>query len=163
MDRLVDAVSSSSSPSSFSSSRCFCLNSCLLLVHSDVEQSSTVTVHTLFIIPMFVRESTVCCLGGISTVRVWVMCVCVCLREGTAWSGEDFRTRELTQCDGIVHVLQCSLYPQPVLPLSCNSMWRVQQMTTTINCNAVLGQKSHFISVSFLLPFSLRSIFLESV
>lgn len=80
MNRLVGTVSCSS-PSSSSSSRCFCLNNCLLLVHSDVEQSSTVTVHTLFIIPMFVGKSTVCCLDVLLTVRAWVMWVCVSERE----------------------------------------------------------------------------------
>lgn len=61
------------------------------------------------------------------------MCVCVFLRErekmrkgeekrGHSKTREDVCTRTLTQCDGIVHVLQCNLDPQPVLPLNCNSM-----------------------------------------
>lgn len=131
-EEWTDSVCDSSSQSSSSSSRCFCLKNCLLLVHSDVGQSSTVTVHTLFIILMFVCSSAVCCLSGISVVRVRSIWERVRCDQGRTF------TYESSQCDSIVHVLQCSLYPQPVLPLNCNSLQRVQQMkTTTINCNAI--------------------------
>lgn len=58
---------------------------------------------------------------------------------------------ETSQRDSIMHVLRFSLYLQPVLPSSCNSLQRVQQMvTTTINCNAIPDQSICIVFVLYL-------------
>lgn len=68
-------------------------------------------------------------------------------------------TYESSRCDSIMHVLQCSLYPQPVLPLNCNSLQRVQQMkTTTINCNAIPDSRIRILLLLCLSVFLLSML-----
>lgn len=63
-----------------------------------------------------------CCRAEREIVHLW--------RTGGLRS---LQKKPLSVTDSIMHVLQCSLYLQSVLPSSCNSLQRVQQMTSINN------------------------------
>lgn len=86
------------------------------------------------------------------------------LSQDCVFQGGVHRKKPHSVTDGIMHVLQCSLYLQSVLPTSCNSLQSLQQiMTTTINGIEITVQ---FLSIAvvvcnmYIKDFSHRRIWM---